>query len=222
MGAPRRAAAPGHRPPLPRLTTASDRARRRGWLAALALTLVRLALAPVFVAIAAARSAGAVAATLLVLGFLSDVFDGVVARRFGVATATLRRLDSSVDTIFYLAVAWAAWRIAPEPLRANRWGVVAVLATMALNYVVEWLRFRREASYHARSARLFGLVLFAALAWLLATGSGALIPAAVVCGLLSHAENLAITLVLPRWQHDVPSVVHAWRIRQAVLASDAA
>ena len=160
--------------------------------------------------------------TLLVAGFLSDVFDGVVARRGGVATPFLRRLDSSVDTIFYLCVAYAAWRIAPDPLRANRWGVTAVLATMALNYVAEWLRFRREASYHARSARLFGLVLFAALAWLLATGSGALLAAAIVCGLVSHLENLAITLVLPEWRHDVPSVVHAWRIRRAALDRDTA
>ena len=221
MGAARRSAAPRHRPPFARLTTPIEdtRRRRRFAAAALALTLVRLALAPVFVAIAATRHAGVLAVALLVAGFVSDVFDGVVARRGGVATASLRRLDSSVDTVFYLCVAWAAWRIAPEPLRANRWGVAAVLATMALNYVVEWLRFRREASYHARSARLFGLVLFLALAWLLATRSGALIPAAVVCGLVSHVENLAITLVLPRWHHDVPSVVHAWRIRRAASSS---
>lgn len=175
---------------------------------------MRLALAPVFVVIALAGRVGALPTTLLVVGFVSDVFDGVVARRFGVATAFLRRLDSSVDTAFYLAVAYAAWRIAPEPLRRNRWGVALVLGSMLLNYAVEWLRFRREASYHARSARLFGLVLFVALAWLLATGSGALIPAAVGFGLLSHAENLAITLVLPRWHHDVPSVFHALRLRR--------
>ena len=224
MGAAGRAAAAVHRTPLARLTTPIDDARRRRRFAALALalTLVRLALAPVFVVIARTRSAGVVAVALLVAGFLSDVFDGVVARRGGVATASLRRLDSSVDTVFYLCVAYAAWRIAPDALRANRWGVAVVLGTMALNYVVEWLRFRREASYHARSARLFGLVLFVALAWLLATGGGALIPAAVLCGVVSHLENLAITLVLPRWQHDVPSVIHAWRIRRAVVAGDAA
>lgn len=216
MGAGPRAAASNHPAPFPRLITEPDEARRRrGFRAALALTLVRLALAPVFVAIAQARHAGALPTALLALGFVSDVFDGVVARRAGVAGAFLRRLDSAVDTVFYLAVAWAAWRIAPGPLRANRVGVALVLATMLLNYAVEWLRFGREASYHARTARLFGLVLFAALAWLLGTGSGALIPAAVACGLLSHAENLAITLVLPRWHHDVPSVLHAWRRRRA-------
>ena len=222
MGPAARAAASGHRSPVARLTTAAGATRQRGALAALTLTLARLALAPAFVAIALTRRGGILAATLLVVGFLSDVFDGVVARRFDVATATLRRLDSSVDTVFYLCVAYAAWRIAPAPLRAVRWGVTAVLATMALNYLVEWLRFRREASYHARSARLFGLVLFAALAWLLATGSGALLPAAIVCGLVSHFENLAITLILPRWHHDVPSAAHAWRIRRAELSHDLA
>lgn len=215
MGAAAGAGASRHSAPLARLSVDREGSRRRrGWRAALALTLVRLALAPVFVFIALAGHAGVLPTVLLVVGFASDVFDGVVARRHGVATAFLRRLDSAVDTAFYLAVAYAAWRIAPEPLRRNRWGVALVLGTMLLNYLVEWLRFRREASYHARSARLFGLVLFAALAWLLATGSGALIPAAVLFGLLSHAENLAITLILPRWHHDVPSVFHALRLRR--------
>lgn len=174
---------------------------------------MRLALAPAFVALGAARTGGWLAAALLVAGFVSDVFDGVVARRFDASTAQLRRLDSSVDTVFYLAVAWTAWRVAPDVLRANAIGIALVIGTMLLNYAVEWARFRREASYHALTARLFGVALFAALVTLLATGNGALLPVAIVAGLVSHLENLAITLVLPRWEHDVKSVWHAWRLR---------
>lgn len=186
---------------------------RRGWRLSLALTLLRLALAPVFVALGALRHAGWLAAALLVAGFVSDVMDGVVARRFGVSTAGLRRLDSSVDTVFYLGVAFAAWRVAPEALRADAVGIALVIGTMLLNYAVEWAKFRREASYHAITARLFGVALFAALVALLATGEGTLLPVAIVAGVVSHLENLAITLVLPRWEHDVKSVWHAWRLR---------
>jgi CDP-diacylglycerol--glycerol-3-phosphate 3-phosphatidyltransferase len=190
-----------------------DERARRGRRAALALTWFRLALAPVLVGIGVGRRAGWAAALVLVAGFLSDVFDGVVARHHGASTADLRRLDSAVDTIFYLAVAFCVWRLEPEALRPYLTLVVILIGTEMLTYLAAIVRLGREASYHARTARLFGLMLFIALCTLFATGSGALLPVAIAAGFLSHAENLAITLVLPEWRHDVPSVLHAWRIR---------
>lgn len=194
----------------------SDDARAaRGRHAALALTWFRLALAPVLVGIGVRRFSGWLAAVVLAVGFLSDVFDGVVARQHGASTSDLRRLDSTVDTIFYLAVAYCAWRLYPDALRPYLPFVAILIGTEVLNYVAAIVRLGREASYHARTARLFGLLLFVALGTLLATGSAALVSLAIAAGFVSHAENLAITLVLPEWRHDVPSVVHAWRIRSA-------
>ena len=36
---------------------------------------------------------------------------------------------------------------------------------------------------------------------------------AIGVALLSHIERIAITLLLPTWTHDVPSLFHAWRKR---------
>ena len=94
--------------------------------------------------------------------------------------------------------------------------VILVIATELGTNLLCWLRFRREASYHAWSARIFGLALFAALLLLFAAGSPALMLPAIVMGLVSHAENAAITLVLPEWRYDVRSVAVAWRIRQGL------
>jgi phosphatidylglycerophosphate synthase len=196
-----------------------DLRAQRGRRGALALTWFRLALAPVLVLIGARGGAGWVAASVLVAGFVSDVLDGVVARAHGASTADLRRLDSTVDTIFYLAVAFCAWRLYPAALRPYLPFVAALIGTELLNYAAAIARLGREASYHARSARLFGLLLFGALVTLFAAGSPVLLPVAIVAGLVSHAESLAITFVLPEWRHDVPSVVHAWRIRSAMRAA---
>ena len=43
----------------------------------------------------------------MVAAFLSDVLDGVIARRTGTATPALRYADTIVDTIFYVAAAVA-------------------------------------------------------------------------------------------------------------------
>ena len=181
---------------------------------ALALTLLRLALAPVIVALGLTRTGGVAIAVLLVIGFLSDVFDGVVARRMGTATPILRRLDSTVDTVFYLGVAAAAWMLHRAEIRPLLPLVILVIGTELATNALCWLRFRREASYHAWSARFFGLALFAALLALFAAGSPALLFPAIVVGLLSHLENAAITLVLPEWRYDVRSLFVAWQIRQ--------
>lgn len=181
----------------------------------MALTLFRLALAPVIVALGLTRGSGTAVAILLVAGFLSDVFDGVVARRSGTETAALRRLDSSVDTVFFLAIAVAAWRLHRGELAPLVPVIGLVIATEIGTNALSWLRFRREASYHAWSARIFGLLLFIALLALFARGSSLLLLPALIVGLASHAENAAITLLLPAWQHDVHSLRAAWRIRRA-------
>jgi phosphatidylglycerophosphate synthase len=188
------------------------RAQRRGRAVALGLTGLRAALAPVLVALGIAHGGG-LAAAALIAGFVSDVFDGVVARRFGVSTAGLRRLDSITDIAFYLAAVFCAWRLQPQVLRAYAIAIALVVGTLVFDHLVERWKFGRAASYHAWTAKLWGLTLFAALVLLFARGSGALLPLAIACGLLSNLEDLAITLVLPAWRHDVPSVVHAWRIR---------
>jgi len=186
---------------------------------ALALTLLRLALAPLVVALGLTRRGGGAIAALLVIGFLSDVFDGVVARRMGTATPVLRRLDSIVDTAFYSGIAVAAWMLHRAEIRPLVPLVLLVIATEFGTNALCWLRFRREASYHAWSARIFGLVLFVALLALFAAGSPSLIVPAIVVGLLSHLENAAITIVLPEWRHDVRSLFVALRIRQGYLGA---
>ena len=193
----------------------SDPRVERGRRGALALTWFRLALAPVLVGIGMSRGAGWMAASALVLGFLSDILDGVVARGHGASTADLRRLDSTVDTIFYLAVAFCAWRLHQAALAPFVPFIALLIATELLNYIAAIVRLGREASYHARSARLFGFLLFVALVTLFVGGSAALLPFAIAAGFVAHAETLAITFILPEWRHDVPSVRAAWRLRSA-------
>ena len=197
----------------PPLAHAWNVRQRRGYRASLALTLLRLALAPGLAAIAHSPMPGVALAAGLVLGFVSDVLDGIVARRAGVVTPFLRRLDSSVDTVFYLGVAYAAWVRHPAALRSLAVPILAVIVAEVLNYLVALVKFGREASYHARSAKLWGLLLFLALVTLFATGDARILPVALAAGVLAQAETLAITLVLRGWRHDVPSVWNALRVR---------
>jgi len=178
------------------------------------LTGLRAALGPLVVLVAYARPSGAAFGACLVFAFLSDIFDGVIARRLDIATPRLRRLDSLADTVFYAGAALAIWHLYPDALRARAGALGVLLALEASRYLVDLARFGREASYHMWSSKLWGLALFAGCCSLLAFGIDSLaVDAAILAGILCDLEGLAISFTLRTWHSDVPSIVHAWRIR---------
>ncbi|MFI5185033.1 MAG: CDP-alcohol phosphatidyltransferase family protein [Vicinamibacteria bacterium] len=184
----------------------------------LSLTGARLALAPVVLALVPRQPAGRVWVLILSAASLSDVIDGIVARRLGVATAGLRRFDSAADAGFYMAITWAAWRLHPEALRSHAWGIAALFALEISRHAVDLSKFGRETAYHMWSAKAWGMALFLGLALLLGSGQGSGISVVIIVGIYCDLEGLAASLVLPTWTHDVPSILHAWRLRQGTLA----
>lgn len=182
----------------------------------LALTVLRMLLAPVVVVLAVLHPDPRLLGACLVVAFLSDVFDGVIARRLGIATQGLRRLDSIADTVFYIAAMFAAWHLHADALRPWLVPLAVLLALEAARYGFDAVKFRREASYHMWSSKLWGLALFAAFFALLAFGVGGWpILLAIVVGIVADVEGLAISVVLRKPRTDVPTILHAIRIRRA-------
>lgn len=151
---------------------------------------------------------------ILVFVFLSDVFDGVIARRLRVATAGLRVADSWADTSFYVCVALAVWlrhHALLEPFIAP---LLIVFGLMTANWIFAMLKFGQALSFHAYSSKLWGLCLFAASVSMLGFSyAGAFLWAAVVVGIAGHLEGFAMTWILPRWAHDVSGIPEALRLR---------
>jgi phosphatidylglycerophosphate synthase len=187
-------------------------------MAALALTTLRVALAPALLWITRDGRAGAWYVVCCLVALVSDIVDGVIARRAGVDTAGLRRYDSVADTIFYATAAWTVWRVHPEVVRAYWPGAAIVVGLEVARYGFDLRKFGREASYHAWSAKVWGLSL--AIALVAVMGFGRAVPwvaLAIVLGVVADLEGLAISVVLPAWRHDVKSIVHA----RAMATADA-
>ena len=182
----------------------------------LLLTASRALLAPVMLVLAWFYPRPPAFAACLVLAFLSDVFDGIVARRLNVATPGLRRLDSIADSVFYVAALLAAWHLHTSELREYLPALVVLGAVEALRYAFDLWKFRREAAYHLWSSKLWGICLFVGFFSLLAIGRGGLfVGVPIYVGILVDLEGLAVSFVLRDWKSDVPSIVHAWRLRRA-------
>ena len=178
-----------------------------------------MALSPVLVGLSVAfghRHADLIM-VLIVLGLLSDVADGIVARHLGTATASLRRWDSQADMLFWLAVFASAFFVRPAVMQAEYWYFVGLLAGQTLCYVVSFVRFGREMSTHAFSAKMLGLGLLVAFVSIIGFGQGGAVVRFVFgLGMVSQADVLLIILLLPRWTHDIPSAYHAYRLRKGL------
>lgn len=183
----------------------------------LLLVLLRLLFAPIMVIVGFryGTEAARFLATLVVLGVLTDVFDGIIARRLGVATPALRRFDSQTDACFWLATLWTCWLLHPDAIVAEWPKLLALLLVEASIYLLAYAKFRREMSTHSWLSKLWGLALTLAFTRLIAFGAtGWSFDLMVVLGLLSQLEVIAIALILPRWRNDVPTAWHAWRLRR--------
>jgi len=178
----------------------------------------RLAIAPVFPLVAwlvAPPWAGPLLAFLLFWAVVSDVFDGILARRWGVATTAMRRWDSNVDTIFWLAaigtlvVLHHAWFLPKWPWLA------LVLILEALTYAVSWFRFHKEPATHSLAAKFWSLILFALLVECSLRGSGDIFWYPCLVGaILVRLEVIAILLTLRAWASDVPHFKAALALRK--------
>lgn len=153
-----------------------------------------------------------------VAAFISDIFDGVIARRLGVSTAQLRQADSWADVCLYLCIAASVWLVHPDVVIAFSMPLLLVVFVQLLWWAVNLVKYRKPASYHTYSAKLWGLTLFVAVIALFGFNyAGAALWVAILVGIIHTVEEIAMTLLLPVWTHDVLSIVHALRLRKSLV-----
>jgi phosphatidylglycerophosphate synthase len=185
-----------------------------------ALTLLRLLLAPLLVGLVYADAAGAAFAAVVLAAFTSDYFDGVLARRLGVATPELRHFDSRADLVFYATAAWTVWMLRPDVARSIAVPALVVIGLDVVRHVFDFAKFGRDVAYHAWSSKAWGLSLALALVLLLGFGmSGLFVWLAVWLGILAQLEGLLISVILPRWTSDVSNFKRALDLRRAANLS---
>jgi CDP-diacylglycerol--glycerol-3-phosphate 3-phosphatidyltransferase len=152
---------------------------------------------------------------LMYFGLLTDIFDGIIARKTGVSSERLRRMDSQTDMIFWLSLGFAVYFLNPDLIKDEWIGVIIILGMEALCYIVSWLKFGKETCTHAFLSKMWGLSLLTAFTYLIGfQQAGWAFYLTVVLGFVAHIDVILIILILPKWQYDVPSSFHAWKIRK--------
>jgi CDP-diacylglycerol--glycerol-3-phosphate 3-phosphatidyltransferase len=156
-----------------------------------------------------------IAITLFAIGLLTDIFDGIIARRLNISTEKLRRLDSTIDQLFFISVAIATFINATQFFYDNKIELIVLISVEILAYLICFLKFKKEIATHSISSKIWTLILFATITQLMATkGSSTLFQVCFYVGIITRLEIILILLVLRNWTNDVPSLYQAIRLRQ--------
>jgi CDP-diacylglycerol---glycerol-3-phosphate 3-phosphatidyltransferase len=171
------------------------------------LTTLRLLLGPIALACALVNFPRFVYLPILIAGTLSDIFDGILARKFGVATPALRRYDSITDVIYYLFILATTYLLC-KPVIVQNWLLIAlILLSEAGGILVCYLRFGKYPATHSWLAKFYGLCLLAALIALLVFNAGNwVIFALTVVALVTNFEIVAIHFLMNTPPVDVKSI----------------
>jgi len=175
-----------------------------------AVSLIRLLMAPVMIALALSGQTWWFIAAVLFAGF-TDVLDGFLARTLNQITEFGAHLDSWGDFAVYSCMAIGAWLLWPEIVLQEKFWFFAIVASFTVPVIVGLIKFRKLTSYHSISVKI--AVLASYIGYLLLFTEMHALPfriAAVLC-IIAGIEEIIITLLLDREHHDIRTFRQAMR-----------
>lgn len=184
-----------------------------------AISLARLLLAPCALWVAYSGN-GVAYKWLFAAAVASDCLDGTLARLLHAQTVLGARLDAAADTATYLVLFLAVLRLWPDFVAAHAVMLAVALVLYLANHLWALAHFRRLPAYHTWAGKTSAVLMAAGMLLWFVCGVAGLFTAAVAVSLVSVLEQLVITALLPRWQADVPTFVHALRLRRQARAGD--
>ncbi|MCG8650489.1 MAG: CDP-alcohol phosphatidyltransferase family protein [Pirellulales bacterium] len=176
------------------------------------ITLIRIVGSPVLVVLAIVDQISWLAGLAVLLVF-TEWLDGFLARRLRVTSSTGARLDTVADAIFYSSLLLAVVLLRPQMVAQEKIWIVVAVASYLLSWLASGIKFHRLPSYHTWAAKGVWLIVGAGIVCLLADLSPWPFRVAMVCVALTNLEAICITWVLPKCRVDVPTLLHARRLR---------
>lgn len=143
---------------------------------------------------------------LLIVGLLSDILDGIIARQQQVSSEKLRTWDSNADQLFWLIALGVTVYLRFEVILTLLPQALFILLLEGLCYFISYFRFKRTVATHSLLAKLWTLSLLSFLIEVLVFESSTSFVYCFWLALISRVEIIAILLLLKKWTTDVPSV----------------
>jgi phosphatidylglycerophosphate synthase len=143
----------------------------------------------------------------MVIGLLTDVFDGIIARKLGVSSEKLRIWDSGVDQFFWLIILGSIFYLNLAFVKVNLLWIITLFSLEIATYLVSYIKFKKPIATHSILAKFWTLsLLWFLIDLVLHNCSSFPFAICVILGIISRLEIISIVLSLNNWATDVPSI----------------
>lgn len=179
-----------------------------------AVSMLRLMMVPVMIALALLQQPVLFLAAVLFSGF-TDVLDGFLARTLDEITEFGSHLDSWGDFAIYTCMAIGAWLLWPDIVRQELYWILAIIASFTLPVLFGLIKFRTLTSYHTWSVKIAVLLTF--ISYVILFGELHSMPfhiAAIAC-VIAATEEIIITALMKHEHVDIRSARQAWLLHRA-------
>lgn len=171
------------------------------------LSLLRLALVPVLVALATAQR-GDIFLLVLAVSLISDVLDGYLARKLNLASELGAKLDSWGDILTYAAMILGLHLIWPSIFERQAEYLFAAMMSFILPTLLAFHKFGAYPSYHTWGAKLAAVLMAPAYYVLILTDADSFFRVVILFHVLVALEEMAITYILNQPRSNVGSVFY--------------
>lgn len=171
------------------------------------LSLLRLALVPVLVALATAQR-GDIFLLVLAVSLISDVLDGYLARKLNLASELGAKLDSWGDILTYAAMILGLHLIWPSIFERQAEYLFAAMMSFILPTLLAFRKFGAYPSYHTWGAKLAAVLMAPAYYVLILTDADSFFRVVILFHVLVALEEMAITYILNQPRSNVGSVFY--------------
>jgi PAS domain S-box-containing protein len=172
------------------------------------LTAVRLAIAPLLLilAIAGFRTAFIV---FFIITMVTGLAEEVLARKTHQFTASRSLLFSWGNFLTFFIIISGVWILWPEIIRRDVIFLSILLAAHFIPVILGYLKYSRLTSYDTWTTKLATIMIGCAALYVVTGGPILALEVAIPFYMFARIEEIAITTILPEWEHDVPSLWHA-------------
>jgi cardiolipin synthase len=178
------------------------------------LSGTRIALMPAVLSMALAESRRWFL-VLLVTALLTDAADGYLARRLNAYSDLGRKLDSVADYLTMVTGIAGIAMLWPDIMHRELGWVVSGLVAFFAVIVYGLVRLGRAPCYHTWASKVLAVTCAFSLIPLLAEWTAMPFRVSMALLVLAGVEELAIAMLVPWHEGEVPTVWHAWRLRAA-------
>jgi phosphatidylglycerophosphate synthase len=152
-------------------------------------------------------------AWVLVPALLTDIADGYIARRFGLASRFGALLDSIADALLFFVAVVGVWAFYPQLLREHATAGLLLVGSWVIEIAAAFGRYGRPSSFHTYASKLAGYLLGILIGVLFVWGlSPLLLSVAVTVSVAANLEELALICLLPTWRSNVRGLY--WVVRE--------